>query len=133
VANYLFEALRFDPLAPFLQRKVVAPSRLGAGTWYETSVPVGATLLVSFASAMRDPRRVADPEQFRLGRPACDYLHFGFHLHQCFGEQINRTMLPVMLQCLLRRGLRRAGKLRKRGLFADSLWVEFSREKAVPF
>jgi cytochrome P450 len=129
VANYLFEALRFDPLAPGLQRKAVAKTLVAPGMWYETIIPAGASVVVAFASAMRDPRRVADPEVFNPKRPATDYLHFGYGLHRCFGEHINRAVLPATLQRLLRRDVRRArgaaGNLKKRGIFADTLWVEF--------
>jgi cytochrome P450 len=102
---------------------------VGAGMWYETVIPEGATVLVAFASAMRDPRRVADPEVFNPNRPASDYFHFGYALHRCFGEPINRAVLPAMMQRLLRRKIRRArgpaGVLKKRGIFADTLWVEY--------
>jgi cytochrome P450 len=129
VARYLFEALRFDPLAPGLERKAVADTAVAPGTWYETTIPAGATVLVAFASAMRDPRRVTDPEMFNPNRPATDYMHFGYGLHRCFGEHINRAVLPATLQRLLRRKIKRArgpaGILKKRGIFADTLWVEF--------
>jgi cytochrome P450 len=78
---------------------------------------------------MRDPRRVADPEIFDPNRADSATMHFGFGLHRCFGEAINRAILPAMLQRLLKRGIRRAplpdGWLVKRGIFADTLWVEF--------
>jgi len=129
VANYMFEALRFDPLAPGLQRKAMSKTIVGPGRWYETIIPAGASVVVAFASAMRDPRRVADPEVFNPNRPATDYMHFGYGLHRCFGEHINRAVLPATLQRLLRRDVRRArgsaGNLKKQGIFADTLWVEF--------
>jgi cytochrome P450 len=78
---------------------------------------------------MRDATRIADPETFNPDRPATDYMHFGYGLHRCFGEQINRAVLPVVFERLLRRGVRRArgtaGILKKRGIFADRLWVDF--------
>jgi cytochrome P450 len=131
VAKYLFEALRFDPLAPLLQRRTLVNTQIAAGTPRAKMIRAGKTVGVCFASAMRDPRRVADPEIFDTERPACNTLHFGHGLHSCFGEQINRTILPVMLERLLRRGIRRApdaaGQLVKRGIFADTLWVEYLR------
>ena len=130
VAKYMFEALRFDPLAPLLQRRVIAHAMLAPGTRRQTHLAPGETVGVSFASAMRDPRRVADPEAFRTDRPASDYLHFGYGLHSCFGEHINRVILPAIFSALLRRGVRRAdgprGRLVKRGIFADTLWVDFT-------
>jgi cytochrome P450 len=129
VARYMFEALRFDPLAPALKRTAVAKTSIAAGTWYEAIVPTGSTVLVGFASAMRDGTRIADPETFNPDRPATDYMHFGYGLHRCFGEQINRAVLPAAFERLLRRGVRRArgaaGMLKKRGIFADTLWVDF--------
>ena len=129
VGRFLFEALRFDPLAPLLQRKAVQDAVIAAGTHRVTRIAAGATVGVSFASAMRDPRRIADPELFNPDRPACDYMHFGYGLHRCFGEYINRAVLPAMMQRLLARKIRRSpgpeGRLVKRGIFADALWVEF--------
>ncbi len=134
VARYLFEALRFDPLAPALKRTATAKTTIAAGTWYEAIVPAGATVLVGFASAMRDGRRVADPETFNPDRPATDTMHFGYGLHRCFGEQINRAVLPAAFERLLRRGVRRArgpaGMLKKRGIFADTLWVDYGSGRA---
>ncbi len=129
VARYMFEALRFDPLAPALKRTATAKSTISAGTWFEAIVPAGATVLVGFASAMRDGTRIADPETFNPDRPATDYMHFGYGLHRCFGEQINRAVLPAAFERLLRRGVRRArgtaGMLKRRGIFAETLWIDF--------
>jgi cytochrome P450 len=129
VGKYLFEALRFDPLAPLLQRRTLANTQIAAGTPRARTIRAGRTVGVCFASAMRDPRRIADPQNFDINRPACNYLHFGHGLHSCFGEHINRAILPAMLERLLRRGIHRvlgaAGQLVKRGIFAESLWVEF--------
>lgn len=130
LAACVFEALRFDPLAPALMRTALRSQLIAAGSSRATIIPAGATIAVAFASAMRDPRRVATPEQFRLDRPASDDLHFGHGLHTCFGIHINRVLIPLMLKPLLcRPGLRRArgkpGRLRKEGPFAASLSVEY--------
>jgi cytochrome P450 len=129
VSRAMFETLRFDPLAPLLQRKTVTDTVVAAGTRRATIIKAGKTVAVCFASAMRDPRRVADPEIFDPNRADSATMHFGFGLHRCFGEAINRAILPAMLQRLLKRGIRRAplpdGWLVKRGIFADTLWVEF--------
>jgi len=130
IAAHLWEAMRFDPLGPALQRTVARDTVIAAGTPRATTLPAGTTLFVAFASAMRDGRRVADPERFDATRPGCDTLHFGHALHQCFGEAINRALLPLLLKPLLRqKGLRRvagaAGRLRKRGGLAEGLWLEF--------
>ena len=130
LAGYVREAMRFDPLAPGLPRVVLKEWKLAAGTKRARTIPAGSTVLAAFSSAMRDGRRVREPETFDPRRPAHEYIHFGYELHQCFGMHINNATLHLMLKPLLKRkNLRRAsgetGKLRKNGAFAESLTVEF--------
>jgi cytochrome P450 len=130
LGRYVFEALRFDPLAPALTRKTPGARLVAAGTPRAKTIPAGSTMLVAFSSAMMDPRRVSDPWRFDPSRPACSYLHFGFGLHTCFGKEINHAMLPLMLKPLLRRSKLRlasrpSGLLVKRGPFVDRMTVEF--------
>jgi cytochrome P450 len=126
--DILFEAMRFDPLAPGLPRVALESASIARGTPREATVAKGDTVLACFASAMMDPRRVADPSTFRAGRPSCDYVQFGHGLHECFGRFINHATLHRMLKPLLRcSNLRRApgnqGRLRKNGIFAERLVV----------
>ena len=129
--GYVWEAMRFDPLAPGLPRTVVKPWTMASGTSRAREIPAGATVLAAFASAMMDRRRVPRPRRFDPRRPACEYIHFGHRLHQCFGRHINHATLHLMLKPLLKReGLRRArghaGRLSKNGAFAERLVVEWS-------
>lgn len=129
--RYIFEAMRFDPLAPGLPRVALEDVILARGTRHETKIPAGAQVLAAFASAMMDPRRVANPKVFNPDRPESDYIHFGHALHECFGRFINRATLHMMLKPLLKRAnLRRTpgpdGKLHKNGAFAERLTVEFN-------
>lgn len=128
LAAHVFEAMRFDPLAPGLPRVALRDWTLAAGTGHAAHIAQGETVLAGFASAMMDPRRVANPRAFDPGRPPSDYIHFGYGLHQCFGLRINQATLHRMVKPLLEQpGLRRApgrdGHLTKRGGFADRLWV----------
>ena len=129
VAGYLFEAVRFDPLAPGLLRVAKCDVAVACGTFRETRIRKGAKVLAAFASAMHDGRRVPNPEVFDPERPESDYISFGYGLHRCFGEAINRKMLPAILQALLKYPIRRAtgkaGHLSKRFIFADQLNVEW--------
>lgn len=132
LAGHVFEAMRFDPLAPALPRVAVVDREVAAGTPRAKTLRAGTTVLVAFASAMMDGRRVAEPRRFDPRRLPHEYMHFGHGLHTCFGIHINQALLPLMLKPLLRRsGLRRApgpdGHLRKRGAFSDRLVVEFDR------
>jgi cytochrome P450 len=137
LGQFVFEALRFDPLGPALMRKVSRSRVIAAGTPYAVMVPEGANMIVAFSSAMMDERRVFEPRRFQALRPSSDYMHFGYGLHTCFGIHINHALLPLMLKPLLRRAnLRRApgraGRLVKRGAFAASLWVEWDAAGSNP-
>lgn len=130
LAGYVFEAMRFDPLAPFLPRVASRASTIAAGTPRAVAVPAGTKVFVAFSSAMMDKRRLPDPQQFNPGRLPHEYIHFGYGLHQCFGIHMNMALLPLMLKALLKRpNLRRApggaGRLRKRGAFSDRLHVNY--------
>jgi len=109
LTRHVLEALRFDPVNPLIYRyancdAVVAPNTLRA-----QRVPAGAMVYAATLSAMFDPLRVSEPRSFRTDRPWMDYLLWGDGLHTCFGAQLNRVALPLMLKpLLLRPGLRRA-------------------------
>ena len=131
LAGHVFEALRFDPLAPVLMRSVVGDHVLAAGTGRASPMKRGETAVLACRSAMQDGRRVADPRNFDPRRPSPEFMHFGYGLHQCFGIHIVLACLPLMLKPLLKAAtLKRApgpeGRLRKRGVFADRLWVEYA-------
>ena len=130
LAGYVFEAMRFDPLAPALPRIALKDCTIAEGTGRARRVSKGATVLAAFSSAMMDERRIAQPRSFNPRRLPHEYIHFGYGLHTCFGIHMNQALLPLMLKPLLKRpGLRRAagaaGRLRKRGAFADQLHVEY--------
>jgi cytochrome P450 len=133
LAGYVFEAMRFDPLAPVMPRtarKLRTIATIAKGTSRSTEVPEGANLYIAFSSAMMDERRLTDPQTFNPRRLPHEYIHFGYGLHQCFGIHMNNALLPLMLKSLLKRkNLRRAsgskGKLHKRGAFSDTLYVNY--------
>jgi len=131
LAGYVFEAMRFDPLAPALPRRALMDCAIAEGTAWARKVPKDATVLAAFSSAMMDERRVPEPRTFNPRRMPHEYMHFGYGLHTCFGIHINQALLPSMLKPLLKRpGLRRApgrpGHLLKRGAFADQLYVNYN-------
>jgi cytochrome P450 len=130
LSGYFFEAMRFDPIGPFVPRVATKDAAIAAGTSRAAEVPKGANVYVAFSSAMMDQRKIADPQTFNPRRPPDDYIHFGYGLHQCFGIHLNKALLPLILKPLLQRqNLRRApgskGKLIKRGAFADTLFVNY--------
>ena len=82
--QYCWEALRFNPVNP----------------------------LVCTRSAMKDGRELPRPRQFRIDRPMHHYMHLGYGLHTCLGNQVAWALVPgIIKQLLLRPGLRRLGDI----------------------
>ncbi len=130
LTSYVFEALRFNPLSPAMFRRANQSIIMAKGELRATQIPAGATLIVATQSAMFDDHRIDAPNEFRLDRSLRDALHFGYGLHTCFGQYINRIQIPGILKPLLRRqNLRRAegaaGQYQKAGPLAGSLTVHF--------
>jgi cytochrome P450 len=110
LAALLWEALRFDPVNPFIYRRAVRETVIARGTLRARKVPQGTMVLAANLSAMFDPIAVEHPEAFLADRPAHAYILWGYGMHTCFGAHINQAVIPQMLKPLLRRpGLRRAG------------------------
>ena len=127
VRAYSWEALRFLPHAPLLQRYTPRAAPLGGGG---KPVPAGTKINVGVLSAMFDPAAFPEPNRFRADRPEDRYIHFGHGLHTCFGLGVNRVQIPELVAAVVRLpGLRRAagaeGKLVYDGPFPDRLVVEF--------
>jgi cytochrome P450 len=124
LAAHVFEALRFRPQTWALLRVCSVEQKVATGTCREAAVPAGARVLLGTRSAMFDRRVVRAPGKFRLDRPWGEYLHFGYGLHTCFGEEINRAQLPALAMALLEGDdIARAGKLCWQGPYPSGLRV----------
>jgi cytochrome P450 len=102
VGEYLFEALRFSPINPVIYRRAPRATRLAG-----LAIPAGRMVLAANLSAMHD-EGVPDASTFRPGRPWETYILWGEGLHRCWGDRINRAILPAMLTPLLARANLRA-------------------------
>ncbi|KAA6212799.1 cytochrome P450 [Streptomyces albofaciens JCM 4342] len=71
-------------------------------------VPAGESVLLSLASANRDPHRFPDPGTFDPGRDAAGQLMFGHGIHHCLGAALARMQTETALTALISRfpGLR---------------------------
>lgn len=132
LSGLIFEAMRFDPLAPALLRTAAEDYKIAAGSFRARTIRKGTTVAAGVRSAMHDGRRVPDPETFDPTRRPYQYMHFGYGLHTCFGLYINMALLPLMLKPVLqRRNLQRAagptGHLTKQGIFAERLVVTYDK------
>lgn len=120
----LIEALRFNPHNPIIVRSVAGGTSIGSTDGRAHKLPAGTTVYASTLSAMFDDARWEEPGEFRPGRPADQYLHFGWGLHQCFGRHIVPVLLTSILGPILSSAnLRRGGPLKYSGPFPESLLV----------
>jgi cytochrome P450 len=129
VRQYVFEALRFNPIGPGVVRVARRDYELAAGTVHAHTIPKGTVVVAAIQSAMFDEDAVKDPQDFRIDRPPDLNMQFGYGLHTCFGQYINAVQIPAIVKALLKRpNLRRAaagGALIVDGPFPSSLRVEF--------
>ena len=134
VRRYAWEALRFRPHGPILQRHCAADTTLGGR---RKRVPAGSRVWALAGSGMFDRSAFPRPRQVRTDRPEDRYLHFGHGLHACFGRHINAVQVPELVAALVRLpGLRRAqgadGRISYDGPFPDRLVVEFDATPGGP-
>jgi cytochrome P450 len=126
LGKYVFEALRFNPNNPGLFRLAAEDYQLAKASLHATTIPRGTSVIAATQSAMFDESMVEQPNEFRIDRPEYLNMHFGYGLHTCFGQYVNRVQIPGILKPLLKRpGLRRAGELQYAGPFPSSLQVSF--------
>lgn len=97
----VFEALRFNPVNPVIYRRAARDCEIASGTPRACRVKKDTMVLASNLSAMFDPAVVDDPDAFRIDRPWSVYMLWGYGLHRCFGDVINRAIIPALLTPLL--------------------------------
>jgi cytochrome P450 len=124
LAGLVFEALRFRPINPMVQRVAKEDYRLAVGEPHETLIRKGTSVFALTWSAMFDPRVLDAPEEFRPGRPDYHYLHFAAGLHACYGRYISRIQIPQILKPLLKlKGLRPLGAPEFDGTFPETFRI----------
>ncbi len=119
------ELARYDgPALLAIRRFPVEEVTIGGVT-----VPAGETVLLSLASADRDPARFPEPDRLDLSRDTAGHLALGHGIHYCLGAPLARLETGIALSALLERfprlaldtaesELRRRPSARARGLIA---------------
>jgi cytochrome P450 len=92
------ETLRYDGPVQALFRGATKDTRLAGA-----DIPAGATLMVCFAAANRDPAHFADPDRFDPERDVHDHLGFGHGIHYCLGASLARLEARIIAESLLQR------------------------------
>ena len=131
LGQYVWEALRFNPISSGILRYCEEDYTIARGTDRETLIQKGTLVFAATLSAMFDEHEIPEPETFRPDRPDYHYFHFGYGHHLCLGHDAGYVMIPeVIKQLLLRKNLRRSthgdGKIDyKGGPFPEAFWVDY--------
>ena len=134
LSRYVWEALRFNPVNPFVVRYAERDY-----TIENQLIKKGSIVLVATQSAMFDERVVANPDEFSVDpglRPDSVYFHLGFGIHRCLGDYVSTYQVPLMVKSLLlKKNLRRASgddgqilKTPKTASFPEKFYLEFDPE-----
>ncbi|MFF4607062.1 cytochrome P450 [Streptomyces sp. NPDC001339] len=119
------EFLRYDGPAPLAIRRFPTEDIEIGGV----RIPAGDNVLLSIASANRDPARFPDPDTPAPGRDLSGHLALGHGIHYCLGAALARMETVTALEALLDRfpdlrldvprdALRYRRTLRSRGLIS---------------
>ena len=99
MAALVEELLRRDgPMLTAIRRFPLEDLQIG-----ERTVPAGETVLLSIASANRDPEHIADPDAIDLARAGGTHLGFGHGPHYCLGAPLARMEVRTALWTVIHR------------------------------
>jgi cytochrome P450 len=99
VANAVEEGLRFCGSVIGWRRTATEDVEMGG-----TVIPEGAPILLSLASANRDPEVFEDPERFDVRRKnARRHMTLGAGIHFCLGAPLTRLEMKIALEMLVQR------------------------------
>lgn len=92
------ELMRYLSVAKSFMRTALVDVEVGGQI-----IKAGATVVLSYNTANRDPERYADPHVLDLRRDAGGHLGFGHGVHLCLGAQLARVEMRVAFSALLKR------------------------------
>ncbi len=119
IPRFVEEVARFDPPFNFHYRAVKRRCELGG-----FELGPGDRLMLLWASANRDPKRVDDPDRFRLDREHNkDHMTFGRGSHFCLGAPIARLEGRIICEELLRATREIAPRQAQKPVYANSIMV----------
>jgi cytochrome P450 len=92
------EVLRLESPVQWLYRRATREARVG-----DAVIPAGASVIVYFGAANRDPAVYAEPDRFLVDRPPSRHAAFGHGVHFCLGTPLARLEATLALNALLDR------------------------------
>jgi cytochrome P450 len=126
IPMFVEEALRLEPPFRYHMRFVPHDTELGG-----VDIPAGATVLLLWGSANRDPEMFDQPESIDLNRQVPRrHVAFGRGIHHCVGAPLARVEAANVLRVLLARTRRIGLDPARPPKWANSLMVR--RHEALP-
>jgi cytochrome P450 len=114
--GYVWEALRFQPISPYMFRLTAKTHVLGRGKGYETTLEAGDVVLPLVQSAMFDDTRFPEPNSFDPTRSLDDMFHLGWGHHECLGKYPAMAMIPeIVRQVILKDDLKIISPIDRKG------------------
>ena len=99
VGTFIEESLRTESPTKVDFRLARRTTRLGG-----VDIPAGTVVMICIGAANRDPRKFADPDEFRIDRRnAREHIAFGRGIHTCAGAPLARVEGQVTLNRMLDR------------------------------
>jgi cytochrome P450 len=99
IGSFMEESLRTESPTKVDFRLARKATRLG-----DLDIPAGTVLMLCIGAANRDPRKFAEPDEFRLDRRnAREHIAFGRGVHTCAGAPLARAEGQVTLNRMLDR------------------------------
>jgi cytochrome P450 len=96
IPSFVEEVLRLE--APFRHHMRWVPKATTLGGIH---IPAGATVLLMWGAANRDPEKFERPDELILDRPR-RHVTFGSGIHTCLGNTLARLEARMVIQTLLR-------------------------------
>ena len=96
IPKAVVETMRRDPTAGAVARIAARDMEVGG-----VAIAKGTAVLLSIASANRDPETYEDPDRLWLKRPMRPLLSFGFGPHMCMGMHMALAEMEVALDAML--------------------------------
>lgn len=109
LAQYIWEALRFNPHQPLIYRRATRDAIIAPSTLRRRKIPKDTLVMGMSFSATFDGLEIPEANSFRVDRPPETYMTWGYGMHNCFGAAINAAVIPAILKPVLKlKNLRRA-------------------------